>query len=322
MSGEGANGPRGARPASCPDPEAIAAFLDGGLEPAERAAFEKHLGECEACYEVLSESLRFEVEGRGEAAEGGEVVVHPAARRWILYGAAAAAAGLVALVVGTPLLDTLTGRGLGPELPVHALIRPLVAGGPGATPAPFDGAGWSRARSAEGFTAGLGPEQRSFRAGVRAVDLELALAAGDAQRAREALRELADLVASFELSEAVAAAYGEIGEQLEAGEPPESLSPASRRIDPWLAEAADGGWYRFGKWAEAGRAAAAAGSVDFFRRRAVRRFPQQARELDPGPKVADALAWIEEALARGPEAAEFDTLAGVLTGLVREAGNR
>ncbi len=318
MSLDGANG---ARPIGCPDPETLAAFIDGGLEPAERSALETHLGECEACYEVFSESLRFELEEKGGAEEGG-VVVHPAARRWILYGGAAAAAGLVALVVGTPLLDTLTGRSLGPDLPVHPLVRPLVSGGRGGAPAPFDGAGWSRARSGEGFAAGLGLEQRSFRAGVRAVDLELALAGGDAERARDALRELTDLVASFELSEAVVAAYGEIGEQLGAGEAPESLSPASRRIDPWLAEAAEGRWYRFGKWAEAGRAAAAAGNEDFFRHRAVRRFPQRARELGPGPKVVDALAWIDEALAGGPETAELDTLAGVFTDLVREAGNR
>ncbi len=37
--------------AGCLDPETLAAFIDGRLEPRERAAVEAHLAECADCYE-------------------------------------------------------------------------------------------------------------------------------------------------------------------------------------------------------------------------------------------------------------------------------
>lgn len=42
---------------SCLDAETLAAFVDGTLEAGERARIERHLVECETCYEALAETL-------------------------------------------------------------------------------------------------------------------------------------------------------------------------------------------------------------------------------------------------------------------------
>jgi CHAT domain-containing protein len=53
---------RGHRAASgCPDPEALAAYLDGTATPSERAAMTEHLADCEDCYLVFAESARMRI---------------------------------------------------------------------------------------------------------------------------------------------------------------------------------------------------------------------------------------------------------------------
>src|SRR5262249_15971818 len=42
----------------CPDPETLAAFLDGRLVEPERRTVEAHLAGCELCYETFRESAR------------------------------------------------------------------------------------------------------------------------------------------------------------------------------------------------------------------------------------------------------------------------
>jgi len=42
----------------CPEPEVLAAFSRGGLDPAERRAFEAHLDQCDHCGEVLAQLAR------------------------------------------------------------------------------------------------------------------------------------------------------------------------------------------------------------------------------------------------------------------------
>jgi tetratricopeptide (TPR) repeat protein len=42
----------------CLEPETLAAFMDGRLEPHERAAVEAHLAECEDCYEMWMEATQ------------------------------------------------------------------------------------------------------------------------------------------------------------------------------------------------------------------------------------------------------------------------
>lgn len=75
----------------------MAAFLDGKVEGAERAAVERHLASCSSCYEIFLETSRTEAELEGtdaiSAVRGTAWWRHPIA--WV-----AAAAAIVAAVVG------------------------------------------------------------------------------------------------------------------------------------------------------------------------------------------------------------------------------
>lgn len=58
------------RSAVCPDPELLAAFVDGRLARGERAAIERHLAECDACREVLAETVRLTGDASGRVVHG------------------------------------------------------------------------------------------------------------------------------------------------------------------------------------------------------------------------------------------------------------
>src|SRR5262245_13311422 len=81
------------RPGACPEPEQLAALIDGGLSAADRRALEAHLGDCAECREVVADTVAFQ----GETAQ-----VAPFRRPRLIYplGAAllAAAAALVLVV--------------------------------------------------------------------------------------------------------------------------------------------------------------------------------------------------------------------------------
>ena len=84
-------------PEGCLDAETLAAFIDGRLEPRERAAVEAHLAECEDCYEAWMESIRLAAEAaRSEAVP---VATPQRSTRWMIWAASIAAA--LALTVWT-----------------------------------------------------------------------------------------------------------------------------------------------------------------------------------------------------------------------------
>lgn len=49
---------RNPRPGVCPDPEELAAFVDGRLPEGARADMERHLAECAGCRELFAEVVR------------------------------------------------------------------------------------------------------------------------------------------------------------------------------------------------------------------------------------------------------------------------
>jgi hypothetical protein len=60
---------------NCPSDEELAAYIDGALDEGDAAQIAEHLVSCERCYEVYSETLRFQLDT--EAATGAEVVPFP-----------------------------------------------------------------------------------------------------------------------------------------------------------------------------------------------------------------------------------------------------
>src|SRR6478752_412288 len=83
------------RAGACPDPETLAAYVDGMLDPAARAGVEAHAADCRDCREILADTAAFlldvgqEVPARepdpdrapvAEPAPSGKVL--PFRRRW------------------------------------------------------------------------------------------------------------------------------------------------------------------------------------------------------------------------------------------------
>ena len=60
----------GAQPGVCPDPDVIAAYLEGGLSGHEREEFERHAASCERCLATLAAVAEIgPLPGTGEAPE-------------------------------------------------------------------------------------------------------------------------------------------------------------------------------------------------------------------------------------------------------------
>ena len=267
------------------DLELIAAFIDRRLSEEERRAFQERLDNEEALYEVFTETVRY----RDQRAAGPAVVVeHPASRRQ--WGRLAAVAALLAVAVATPLvLRDLTSERYAESLVADGRLDP--APGPG-----WIEQEWPRMRG----VSPLPGADAALRAGVQAMDLEVALRLGRNEDALILTQQLERTVESLELPEVVLVYYSELGWRLEAGLPVEDLLGLAEEAEagfalqfPELAAA-----YRLGRWAEAGKLAARSGNRELLASRAFRR---EAREL-ARPEVP----WDE------PLAAALEKSAGLL----------
>ena len=314
-------------PSRHPDAGELAAFIDGKLSRAERSRVIEHITACADCYEVFSEAVHvLDDEAAPEETEvspTAKVILHPRARwaRWGVPAAILAAAAALAVAVGPRLLDWFSG-----EAPA---ARDLVAGLDATAPVGEhlgDDLGWPVYR-------GTGPDEplertdetsASFRLGVRQVDLQAALRLGDGpQAAGFAADMVRDLDSHIELSQGEVETYHGLGARLEKGESPAALASSAHQADldleHFLAPPVDR-WYALGRWAEAGRLAAAAGDSRLFRQRTFRRF---AGRLDPGtwpPSVAAQLRPVRDRLRTGVTGQAGPELAKALATLVRVGG--
>src|SRR5271167_1758285 len=90
----------------CPEPETMAAYLDGRLGRDERAALTSHLAACEDCYFVLKESAQMHLAAATTGAAGSRDM--SGSRAWLrapkvwwsVAGSGLAAAAALTLVMG------------------------------------------------------------------------------------------------------------------------------------------------------------------------------------------------------------------------------
>jgi hypothetical protein len=326
-----ANGSRWTANGVHPGDERLAAFIDGRLSSRERESIVAHLASCEDCYEVFSETVSVQT----EAAEEDEAIVTPPFwpakralwrqpvvwRRW-MPAAALAAAAAVTILVMAPWERSSTPS----ELPVQALASTVI----GADTAATVGQGID----AHGFPQTLGPESfgtaeaTAFSLGVRVVELEVALTAGDRDRGKVLTYRIESLLQNVELGEVVGHTYyvgpgglrDLLGEQVPTG----ALLDLHREADTILAAPSDAGqsfvdpfWYAFGKWAEAGYLAAVTGRDDHFRSPAHERFRRQLERVDLPDSIGQALDEIEVLLQTGESGTR---LADGFAVLIRRSG--
>jgi hypothetical protein len=144
MNSHGMAVPTGSRVTGCPDPETLAAFVDGRLDVDARARVEAHVADCEDCLFIVSESVRFRDADAGAApaasrsAEGAQQGW--SRRRWLAAGGTLAAAAALVLavrvgwdVLGSPdfasQVDALYGT-IGERRPTTARLVGLQYGPP------------------------------------------------------------------------------------------------------------------------------------------------------------------------------------------------
>ena len=271
---------------SCPRIEAIAALIDGRLIGAEHEEITAHLGECESCYELFAETLRFQHEERGFIK--GRVVPHPTffSRRpaWAA-GFAVAAAALVAAVLLVPRL----GGGLDETLPADQIVALMAQDVTAAklTESAYSGLDWPRTR---GSFVGSSSEQLSFRIGVRMVDLAASIRAGDGRRSEEYLVETIEMARTLPNPSELLASSEQLLERLMDGERADMLAENLTTLDRLLIETADDPYYTLGKWAEAGLLATRIGNADLLTDSAFRRFPERRVHEDLPESLGTLLA--------------------------------
>ncbi len=315
-----------------PDVETLAAFAEGALDGVARQRVVEHVADCPDCYELVAGTARFlDEEARGPAADPAPspTVLRPAPGRWrsrlAVAATLAAAAAAALLLIGRP-----TGWWQGPAPAPGPALGELAAALPAAPSlvttlaADWDAHGWPVSRGTVP-TSTEGP-QRSFRLGVRVLELDLALRGGDHELARRLTYRIDPLLGSGSAGAPLRGLYtGEQGirGRLAAGVPPEALLPVSRQGDLLLdggAAAVDPFWYGFGKWAAAAELAAGAGETSFLAAPLTRRFlaGTDGRDLPAG--VADPLAALRRELETPAAERRPARLRADLAALVRRAG--
>jgi hypothetical protein len=266
------------------DLDLIAALIDGRLSGDERDRAIERLSESEAAFEIYTDALRVRSDLPGAA---GDVIPLPTPKRrpghsWQTIGSLAAAAVLfVALVpqfmarrnaasVDAPASQITMALARQPDL-----SRRLAG--------EWDTRAWSVTRGGSATV----DTTLHFRLGVRAVDLNVALIAGDTARAARLTDELVESLGRVELSEMAKAEYVELRSRFARGESPADLRERAFHAERTLDALLDSFWFSFGRWTAGGDLAARTGTTEFFAAPLTGRFLKVA-EKRQGLERADA----------------------------------
>lgn len=243
-------------------------------------------------------------------------MLRPAPGRWrrsrsIAVGVAAVAAALTAVVVWSPLLDLVGVAGPPSTVAELAAALPSADTLSPALEATWDRHGWPVTRGTGPATAA--EQEAAFRIGVRVVELDVALAAGDRPLATRLTHQIEGLLAPLPGADPLRVLYaGDRGVRgrLADGESPAALLTLNRQGDELLPPDeggdfpgfVDGSWYGLGKWAGAARLAAVAGEAGFFTSGASRRFLRHLDLEELPTDVARPVGRLRELVADDPEA--------------------
>lgn len=308
-----ANGSRWTAQGVHPGDERLAAFVDGRLPSRERERIVAHLASCEECFEVFSGTVGVQT----EEAEESESVVSPPYwpakralwrrpvvwRRW-MPAAALAAAAAVTVVIMAPWERSSPAS----ELPVKVLASTVTGADTAATVKQgIDAHGWRQTLGPESLGTA---EATAFSLGVRVVELEVALTAGDRASSEILTYRVDSLLRNVELGEVVGHTYfsgpGGLRDLLGEQVPTTALLDLHREADMILSSRSDEGqsfvdpfWYAFGKWAEAGYLAAVTGREGHFRSPEHQRFRRELERANLPDSIEQALDQLDELLQAG-----------------------
>jgi hypothetical protein len=312
-----------------PEPAELAAFIDGRLSRTERTHIADHVTACADCYEVFAEAVHIldeeESPEEAEVPPSAEIILHPRAHwgRWVAAPAALAAAAALALVLGFPGLR----EGLGWSAPSAAtLAARLDVHGDRGLRLEKDwetNRGWRVFRGA-GEAVELAPQtQATFRVGALAMDLLTVLRLQDRDNAAETALDLQSSLAKILFTEGQQEAFGQLAERLK--DQKQDLAPLTREAAKEEAELAreldsPDGAYALGRWAEAGRLAAAGGDLNALRRWGFRHFPGRFELAKLPPPIAAELEPLRKKLKAGVEASDVPAIEKGFAALVKVGG--
>jgi hypothetical protein len=310
------------------DPNTLAAFLEGRLEPHERAALLERLAREPAAFETFAEAAAIERELAGATSDDAREATGTPDKfrplkgrmpwRWALP--LAAAAGIAALLIGR----SLRRPDAAPLLLADAAT--LLAPAGAATLESALGPDWTEPAwtGTRGATSALSPAQRAFRLGSRLVTLGLAADAGDAGAAQRAGLELREVLADVDGGAPLAARLDNIARSVDAAEPPAGAGmPALDDVASDLAALVPAVWLRTGAWLEQARLAARAGALDWFASEGpaigeLRRLIA-ALQSDPTVPARATATRLEPVLAAAAGGLDRDGLAALIPALDRIA---
>jgi hypothetical protein len=256
--------------------------------------------------------------------EAGDVVPIDVARSrrwWIAAIPAAAAAVLVVALLPTiqarrqsAVLAASTESILAP-LTARSVTQPLVATALGPE---WDRHEWPVMR---GTGATVVDSAAALRLGVRATDLQVALALSDRPLAARLAGEMVEVLRSVPLSDASRADFEGVRMRIAAGDSTDQVIASVSRAEKTLREFLDSEWFGFGKWFGAGEVAARAHSGAFFRSEGTSKFLEAAiKNGRLGPEDVRALGDIAGFAERGVPDNEFETVRQKFAELIRRHG--
>lgn len=309
------------------DMETLAAFLDGKLTDRERDDVLTTLGSSQEAYDLFMEvvGLRKElaadgttvsedpaqpaarVPGTTEPAGSNVTPLAPWRRPWVHV---AAAAGLAAVVGSYAWLGSEGGRSGGN---LATLTPGLTAE---ALQAGWEQQSWSVVRGSDNgrFTS----RQLAFRMGVRAVDLEVATAAGQVDVALRLARELEALAGQVEFGQDLVLLYQEVGRALAT--PGAPVDDAVSRANQAAADALGHEDLDLGRWVESRRLAAGAGQAEYFSGETSRVLPAGAASPDLPAAAGPALERVRSTISGGVDATDLPELTRDLEELIQTLG--
>ncbi|MCM0083507.1 zf-HC2 domain-containing protein [Geomonas sp. Red32] len=309
----------------CPALEEIAALVDGAVTGAERDLLLGHFASCDSCRETFVRSRELTSAGSAGAkrnryllpsafaaaavmvlalsvalhAPGPSPAGAPAAKVADAARNSAAVAPTVAMAPAsqsepspvapsTPARpEAAGGRRGGTALSASAIAARLTGSGDAAQLAALT----STQEKSFGFAAAGDAKSGAFRAGRAAVDLEVALAASDGDRAQAAANRLATVLQSL-APNADVKAIDDLNSRLERGDKANQFGGATARFLVAI-PAGQQGYVRLGEWAEGARLAVKSGNARFFSG-GVPKALTAASLPDCPPEVRKALAALEK----------------------------
>ncbi|HEV2853964.1 MAG TPA: zf-HC2 domain-containing protein [Thermoanaerobaculia bacterium] len=248
---------------ACPSAEELAAYIDGTLSKAEAERVTAHLADCEDCYFVYSETLRFQLEDNVVPFRKPRPKFDPS-QLWRI-------AALLVVGVGTGTYFHLFSAP--PTLKTAEVAAPI----PARSEAVFGTGGlWTGpVYRGGGSEEGEEVDEPAFRMGVQLVNLQVSLRAGKTEEAQNAIAAILGILQSGVLTQDLQAKYAKLTSSLEDGrQAPGTVLAEADRLSREVRDVfpGDEASLDLGQWVEASRLTAAARTQDFFREGDTRSF--------------------------------------------------